>query len=116
MFEIPNGIFVVNFSNFGIGGDSTQHLLWRAQNLNISDNIDCIVICCGTNNLNKNSPIEIVNGIIAIGNYFGNNPNISIIFGLLPRELATSSNRSTVEYVNHHLKNICNSKKMFFFY
>ena len=92
-------------------------MLWRAQNLNISDNIDCIVLCCGTNNLNKNSPIEIVNGIVAIGNYFfGNNPNISIIiFGLLPRDLATSSNRSTIEYVNYHLKNICDSKKCFSF-
>ena len=61
-------MFGINrFINCGIGGDSTQHVLWRANQINISQFQKAVVIYCGTNNFQKNSAIEIVNGILSIG-------------------------------------------------
>lgn len=58
-----------NAVNLGIGGDRTQHVLWRLDNGNI-DNIDpkLAVIMIGTNNSNgsDNTAEEIADGIIAI--------------------------------------------------
>ena len=58
-----------NTLNFGIPGDKIQHVLWRIQNLNFSNNfsIKHIFIRCRTNNLDHNPPEELVNGIILSG-------------------------------------------------
>ena len=55
-----------NTLNFGIPGDKIQHVLWRIQNLDFSNNssIKCIFILSGTNNFDYNPPEELVNGII----------------------------------------------------
>ena len=55
--------------NFGIPGDKIQNVLWRIQNLNFSNNpsVKYIFILCGTNNLDHNSPEELVHGIILSG-------------------------------------------------
>ncbi|CAN5789715.1 hypothetical protein BH23PLA1_BH23PLA1_22660 [soil metagenome] len=56
-----------NAANFGIGGDRTQHVLWRIQNGEIN-NIDpkVVVLMIGTNNLATNPPEEIAKGVTAI--------------------------------------------------
>ena len=56
-----------NAVNLGIGGDRTQHVLWRLQNGNI-DGISpkLAVIMIGTNNSGSNSPEQIAEGIEAI--------------------------------------------------
>ena len=55
-----------NTLNFGIPGDKMQHILWRIQKLDFSDNssIKYIFILSGTNNLDHNPLEELVNGII----------------------------------------------------
>ena len=53
--------------NFGIGGDRTQHVLWRANNGEIPTNMKYVVIHCGTNNIDHNAPNEIANGVFSIG-------------------------------------------------
>lgn len=54
-------------ANFGIGGDRTQHVLWRIDNGEI-DNIrpKVVVLMIGTNNLGANSNAEIAEGVKAI--------------------------------------------------
>jgi len=56
-----------NAANFGIGGDRTEHVLWRIQNGEI-DGISpkVVVLMIGTNNSGSNSAGEIAGGIKAI--------------------------------------------------
>lgn len=53
--------------NFGIGGNRTQHVLWRLQNGELEGNPKVIVLMVGTNNLlGKDPPDEVAAGIKAI--------------------------------------------------
>lgn len=56
-----------NAVNLGIGGDRTQHVLWRLENGNI-ENISpkLAVLMIGTNNSGSNTPEEIAAGVDAI--------------------------------------------------
>ena len=49
--------------------DKIQHVLWRIQNSNFSNNfsIHYIFILCGTHSLDHNPPEELVSGIILSG-------------------------------------------------
>ena len=42
--------------NFGLGGDRTQHVLWRVENGEIPLNAQTIVIHVGTNNTDRDDP------------------------------------------------------------
>src|SRR5208337_5244157 len=54
-------------ANFGIGGDRTQHVLWRLQNGELEGiKPRAAVIMIGTNNLGANTAEEIADGIKAI--------------------------------------------------
>lgn len=56
-----------NAVNLGIGGDRTQHVLWRLENGNI-DGISpkAAVLMIGTNNSGTNSSVQIAEGVEAI--------------------------------------------------
>lgn len=54
-------------ANFGIGGDRTQHVLWRIEHGEIDGiNPRVAVLMIGTNNIGANSPEEIAEGVKAI--------------------------------------------------
>ena len=56
-----------NAVNLGIGGDRTQHVLWRLENGNIKGiSPKLAVIMIGTNNAGSNSAREIAEGVKAI--------------------------------------------------
>lgn len=56
-----------NAVNLGIGGDRTQHVLWRLENGNIEGiHPRLAVIMIGTNNSGANTPEQIAAGITAI--------------------------------------------------
>lgn len=56
-----------NAVNLGIGGDQTQHVLWRLDNGNIDGiNPKLAVLMIGTNNVSANTAEEIGKGITAI--------------------------------------------------
>ena len=58
-----------NAVNLGIGGDRTQHVLWRLDNGNLEDlEPKAAVVMIGTNNSNgeDNTPEQIVEGVAAI--------------------------------------------------
>src|SRR5262245_12067408 len=53
--------------NLGIGGDRTQHVLWRVQNAELQGyKPKAFVIMIGTNNMGSNTPEEIAGGNKAI--------------------------------------------------
>ena len=53
----------------GIGGDRTQHVLWRADNMYLPSSVRVAVIHCGTNNMDSNvyTPHDIAHGVISCG-------------------------------------------------
>ena len=55
-------------ANFGIGGDQTQHVLWRLQDGKELEGISpkVIVLMIGTNNTARNSAEQIAEGVTAI--------------------------------------------------
>jgi len=56
-----------NAVNLGIGGDRTQHVLWRLENGNIEGiSPKLAVLMIGTNNCGSNTPEEIAEGVEAI--------------------------------------------------
>lgn len=94
--------------NAGIGGDCTQHVLWRLQN-GVLDacNPQVAVVLAGTNNY-ANTCEEIVEGIEAIAWCIGNNvPACKIIvLALLPRGEKPNSLREKIYRINHSLKDV----------
>jgi len=92
--------------NFGIGGDRTQHVLWRVQNGELEFKPQLIVIHVGTNNVNQDSAEDIVQGILAIVDFIlVKIPDIKIIVtGLLPRDLYPSFRRKKIDEVNANLE------------
>jgi lysophospholipase L1-like esterase len=54
-------------ANFGIGGDRTQHVLWRIQNGELEHiRPKVVVLMIGTNNAGSNGPDEIAQGVTTI--------------------------------------------------
>ncbi|XP_071959630.1 platelet-activating factor acetylhydrolase IB subunit alpha1-like [Antedon mediterranea] len=85
---IWNEMFVPLHSlNFGIGGDATQHVLWRVQNgelENISPKV--IVLLVGTNN-HEHTVDQVAGGVEAIVKYISEKQPQShiVVMGLPPR-------------------------------
>ena len=75
--------------NLGIGGDRTEYVLWRINDIVLPVSIRSVVIHCGTNNIDTSSSDEISVGVVNIGrSIFHRCPNIEIIVsGLLPRDI-----------------------------
>ena len=42
--------------NFGVGGDRTQHALWRAANGETPASAECVVVGIGNNNIDADPP------------------------------------------------------------
>ena len=52
--------FFRNALNLGFGGDPTEHVIWRVDNLSFPASIKYVIIDCGTNNIkfNLNYPMR----------------------------------------------------------
>ena len=100
--------------NFGVGGDRTQHVLWRIENGEIPLNLQVAFVHCGTNNLDRDNPAEIRDGIASIVYTIQEKkPNVNIIVsGLLPRDQEISSRRDKIKLVNRKLMKWCRSGKV----
>ena len=100
--------------NFGVGGDRTQHVLWRIENGEIPLNLQVAFIHCGTNNLDRDNPAEIRDGIASIVYTIQEKkPNANfIVSGLLPRDQEFSSRRDKIKLVNQKLMKWCRSGKV----
>ncbi len=94
-------------ANFGIGGDRTQHVLWRIEHGEI-DGIHprVAILMIGTNNVGSNSVDEIAAGVTAIVHELRKRlPETKVLLlGVFPRGERPDATRKKLEEVN---KQIC---------
>ena len=95
-----------NSANFGIGGDRTQHVLWRIQNGEL-DGIEpkVVVLMIGTNNAHANTPAEIAEGVTAIVKALkAKLPSTKVLLlGVFPRGKTPDSVRERLKAVNERI-------------
>ena len=95
--------------NYGIGGDRTQHVLWHAENATLPNSLKYVVIHCGTNNIDRDQPRDIANGVISIGLKLQEKCRglKAIVTGLLPRDSEWSQRRKKINLINYYLEKLC---------
>jgi lysophospholipase L1-like esterase len=93
-------------ANFGIGGDRTQHVLWRIQNGEL-DGIEpkVTVVMIGTNNLHSETPDEIAQGVSAIvAEVRRRLPKTQVLLlGIFPRAPKPNAVRERLKSVNEKI-------------
>ena len=109
-------IFFCNVLNLCIGGDRTEHVIWRVDNLSFPASIKYVIIHCGTNNIKFNNATDIANGILCVYYLIQSKlPNAQIIVtGLFPRSQKFSYFRQIVNDVNIELGNACSLYQILF--
>lgn len=105
-------------ANFGIGGDRTEHVLWRLKHGEL-EGIDpkLIVLLIGSNNLWGNTDDQIVEGIKAILSEIHTRcPNSAVLLmGILPRgQWPTEAMRDNIKQINGNLAGLADGKRIFF--
>jgi lysophospholipase L1-like esterase len=95
-----------NAANFGIGGDRTQHVLWRIRNGEL-DTIEpkVVVLMIGTNNASSGTDEEIAQGVTAIVEEFRQRlPKARILLlGVFPRGEKPNPTREKLDAVNRRI-------------
>jgi lysophospholipase L1-like esterase len=100
-------------ANFGIGGDRTQHVLWRLDHGEV-DGIKpkVVVLMIGTNNLGSDTPAEIADGITAIVQKLRTKlPETKILLlGIFPRGQNPGSVRERIKAINARIARLDDDK------
>lgn len=105
--------------NLGIGGDRTQHILWRIDHGNL-DGIrpKALVLMIGTNNSNKDdhTPGEILEGVTAIIRRLREKlPETKLLLlGIFPRGATFSDQRGKILQVNQALARLDDGRSVFY--
>jgi len=105
--------------NAGIGGDRTQHVLWRLDNGNI-DGLQpkLVVMMIGTNNSRDNSAAEITDGVTAIVKKLGEKlPETKVlVLAVFPRGEKAENNpqRDKLKEVNQAIAKLADDKRVYF--
>jgi lysophospholipase L1-like esterase len=106
-------------ANFGIGGDRTQHVLWRIENGEL-DGIHpkVAVMMIGTNNLSSNTAEQIAQGITAIvKEIHKRQPKTKVLLlGIFPRsQKATDPLRDKIKDINKIIAKLDDRGKTVFY-
>lgn len=104
-----------NVVDFGIGGDRTQFVLWRAQHGELAGSgARVVVLMVGTNNLATATPANVVRGVSAIVDTVrAALPNaIVIVNALLPRGAAGDPARAKIAEVNARLAGLADGARV----
>ncbi|MED6298491.1 MAG: platelet-activating factor acetylhydrolase IB subunit [Verrucomicrobiota bacterium] len=103
-----------NAVNLGIGGDRTQHVIWRLDNGNVKGiSPKAAVVMIGTNNSGNNSPEEIADGLAAITKQLREKlPKTKVLLlGIFPRGTNKDDSRRQVnETANAIFKKLADGK------
>ncbi|ODN05031.1 Platelet-activating factor acetylhydrolase IB subunit beta [Orchesella cincta] len=99
-------------ANYGIGGDRTEHVWWRVQNGEVTENLNpkVCVLKIGTNNLGDNDDTSIATGVLFIVQDLRERlPNMKILLlGVLPRNNEELTRRTS--NINDIIKNLDNGR------
>jgi len=104
-------------ANFGVGGDRTEHLLWRIQNGECEGYTPkAIVLLIGTNNCNTNSAEQIAGGIaLIVSELRGKFPGAKLLLmGVFPRSEHPDARREKVARVNAIIAKLDDGKQVKF--
>ncbi len=107
-------------ANFGIGGDRTQHVLWRIENGELDGGIKpkAVVLMIGTNNSGSDSAEGIAKGVTAIVKTIrAKQPQAKILLlAVFPRGEKASPNpgRDKLKQVNDIIAKLDDNKNVFF--
>ncbi|HYG22653.1 MAG TPA: platelet-activating factor acetylhydrolase IB subunit [Verrucomicrobiae bacterium] len=105
--------------NFGVGGDRTQHVLWRFENGQL-DGVKpkAAVLMIGTNNSNRedNTEGEILEGVQTIVKQMRDRmPDTKIlVLGIFPRGEKFTPQRGKILQVNQALARVADDKNVFY--
>jgi beta-glucosidase len=104
--------------NLGIGGDRTQHVLWRLENGNLEGiKPKAAVVMIGTNNSNgeDNTPGQIVDGVTAIVKKLREKlPDTKVVLlAIFPRNENYSAQRGKILQVNQVLEKLADRRDVF---
>lgn len=107
-----------NAINLGIGGDRTQHVLWRLDNGNLEGlSPKAAVVMIGTNNSNgeDNTPDQIADGVRAIVKRLRDRvPQTKIILlAIFPRGENYNAQRGKILQINQVLRRMADEKDIF---
>jgi lysophospholipase L1-like esterase len=107
-----------NAVNLGIGGDRTQHVLWRLDNGNLKGlKPKAAVLMIGTNNSNgeDNTPGQIVDGVAAIVKKLrATLPDTKILLlAIFPRSENFSAQRGKLAQINQVLRRFADEEHVF---
>lgn len=107
-----------NAVNLGIGGDRTQHVLWRLENGNIEGiKPKLAVLMIGTNNSNSNNSDQIAAGVKAIVEKLRKElPETKVlVLGIFPRGAdKNDAKRKVNEGANEQIKKLADDKHVFY--
>jgi len=117
--QVWNEFFVpLNVANFGIGGDTTQGVLWRMRNGELEGfNAKLIVLMLGTNNINRNPNDEIAAGNhLIVEEFRRHQPQADVlILGIFPRgEEPDNPYRASIAQINSRLADLANDETIFY--
>jgi lysophospholipase L1-like esterase len=105
-------------ANFGIAGDTTQGVLWRMRNGELEGfEARLIVHMLGTNNINRNSNAEIVEGNrLILEEFRRQQPQAKVLLlGVFPRgEAADNPFRASIAEINAGLAQLADDENVFF--
>lgn len=107
-------------ANFGIGGDRTQHVLWRIQNGELDGGIKpkAVVLMIGTNNSGSDSAEGIAKGVtVIVETIRAKQPQAKILLlAVFPRGEKASPNpgRDKLKVVNSIIAKLDDGKNVFF--
>ncbi len=106
-----------NPANFGIGGDRTEHVLWRIQNGELKGiEPKVVVLMIGTNNAGSNTPDEIAQGITAIVHELRERlPKTKVLLlGVFPRSQKPAAIRERLKSVNEKIAKLDDGSNVHF--
>lgn len=103
---------------FGIGGDRTENVLWRVQNGLFADSQPrLVVLMIGTNNIYRNKPSDVAEGIKTIVAEIRNlSPETKILLlGIFPRdEKPGTEARRKIPEINADISSLADGKTIFY--
>ncbi|EIP97628.1 lysophospholipase L1-like esterase [Opitutaceae bacterium TAV1] len=106
-------------ANFGIGGDRTEHVLWRLQNGALGGGIrpKVVVLMIGTNNTGRDSAEQIAEGVTAIVAEIGKRaPQAKVLLlDVFPRgEKPDNDRRAKIAAINAIIEKLDDGRRVFF--